>query len=68
MFLVLAKENLNGKTERGQESEMENLVDSVGHVNSHFPGTRPLLTDVRSGDVKNIGTYSFPVGTLELEA
>ena len=69
MFLVLAKENLNGKTERCQESEMENLVDCVGHVNSpYFPGTRPLLADVRSGDVKNIGTYSFPVGTLELEA
>ena len=48
---------------------MENLVDGVGHVNSpYFPGTHPLLADVRSGDVKNIGTYSFPVGTLALEA
>lgn len=49
MFLVLAKENLNGRTERGQESERENLVDCVGHVNSlYFPDTRPLLADVRS--------------------
>ena len=49
MFLVLAKENLNGRTERGQKSERENLVDCVGHVNSpYLQDTRPLLADVRS--------------------
>lgn len=34
MFLALGKETLKGKNKRGQKSEMENLVECVGHFNS----------------------------------
>lgn len=68
MFLVLGKEKLKGKKMRGQKSEMENGVEYAGHFYSyHFPSTCPVLFDVRYGDVKNIGMYTFPTGTLELK-
>lgn len=69
MFLALGKETLKGKNKRGQKSEMENLVECVGHFNSyHFLGNHPLVSDVRSRDVTNIGMYTFPMGSLELAA
>lgn len=34
MFLALGKENLKGKKKKGQKSEMENIVEYVGHFNS----------------------------------
>lgn len=68
MFLGLGKEILKGKKKRGQKSEIENMVEYVGHFYSyHFPSTYPLLFDVRYEDVKNIGMYTFPMGALELK-
>lgn len=63
---MLGKVNLKGKKKKGQKPEMEN-VEYVGHFYSYFLSTCLLLSDVRYGDVKNIGMYTFPMGTLELK-
>lgn len=66
MFSVLEKENLKEKKKRGQKSEVEN-IESVGHFYSYFSSTCPLFSNVRYGNVKNIGMYTFPMGALELK-